>query len=589
MTRRAAAAAAAASMSSSLRTRPSRSSRFARDSSADGQDDTDGGPSAIHNDSDGDSSPRAQRRARITLQRGRNKRKVKDDEDEDEQDDEERAEAGAADEDVNSDAVMSPEDSSRPTDGARSTKSSPVKRGRGRPPKHRAIERLQQNTDDNDTDGDGLAGDETGNMSVTDAGDITRGGDETPIDGENVGVRDYTLINDEYELDADPEGDKKIDPKGNLQDGREFAFHTFTSPYRPDPEVRYCLSIDAAKIGGYRDSFYFYRNNPLLVKINCSEHEKDGLIELGSLSGHLRNRVVTMVAVRNVYKLHGARVIKNGRAVIDDYYEELARKTGRRPGQLVDSASANAPVPARLTERRQEARREMRQRERDHRRPDTFSHGLTDSLGNQLVTTFGDTGESPFERAKSWSTRRQNSLRSEINETTWMMEMARSVRGINAEILAGHAERRRGFPRPYVALDESDDESGDEIDKEPEQNGQAKHVQKQSRHDEPPIGVYEALSNVVHYPVTTQPRLARLERIYDRPLVGKLANGATHDAQAHHTHDSSSHPGKFAVLGGAKVGPGGWGIASIEQRVEMPARCPSPRLRVPAGHSAHER
>lgn len=204
-----------------------------------------------------------------------------------------------------------------------------VKRGRGRPPKRGRGRPSKARTIDDPDDGgesDAPIGDASAFADTTVAGDVSvapeaiatpvNGGGETPAadgDGDEtvpVGVRDYTLRNDELELDGDPEGDKKIDAKGNLLGGRDFGFHTFTSSLRPDPEVRYCLSIDAAKIGGYRDSFYFYRNNPLLIKLNCSDLEKDLLIDGGQLSGHLRNRVVTMVAVRNVFKLHGARVIK---------------------------------------------------------------------------------------------------------------------------------------------------------------------------------------------------------------------------------------------------------------------------------------
>lgn len=85
---------------------------------------------------------------------------------------------------------------------------------------------------------------------------------------------------------------------------------TFKSPYRADPEVVYALSIDAARASGFRDSLYFFRRNPLLIKISCTDREKVMLIEQGRLSGQLRSRNVTMLGCRNVFKLHGAKVVK---------------------------------------------------------------------------------------------------------------------------------------------------------------------------------------------------------------------------------------------------------------------------------------
>lgn len=39
--------------------------------------------------------------------------------------------------------------------------------------------------------------------------------------------------------------------------------------------------------------------------------EKETLIDSGRLSGSLRGRNVTMVAARNVFKMHGARMVKS--------------------------------------------------------------------------------------------------------------------------------------------------------------------------------------------------------------------------------------------------------------------------------------
>jgi chromatin structure-remodeling complex protein RSC7 len=38
--------------------------------------------------------------------------------------------------------------------------------------------------------------------------------------------------------------------------------------------------------------------------------ERQMLIDIGRVTGNLKNRMVTMVSMRNVYKLMGARVVK---------------------------------------------------------------------------------------------------------------------------------------------------------------------------------------------------------------------------------------------------------------------------------------
>lgn len=101
------------------------------------------------------------------------------------------------------------------------------------------------------------------------------------------------------------------EPRGALtRSGRRYKLSTFTSPMRGSTSKRYMLSIDAARAAGFRDSLYFFRRNPLVHKLSCSQVEKDHLIELGKLSTNLKSRAVTMVSARNVYKVMGAAFIK---------------------------------------------------------------------------------------------------------------------------------------------------------------------------------------------------------------------------------------------------------------------------------------
>ena len=78
---------------------------------------------------------------------------------------------------------------------------------------------------------------------------------------------------------------------------------------RKNPNKQYMLSIDAARAAGYRDSLYFFRKNPLIHKIACSQTEKEKLIDLGKLSNNLRSRAITMVSARNVFKMLGAKFV----------------------------------------------------------------------------------------------------------------------------------------------------------------------------------------------------------------------------------------------------------------------------------------
>jgi len=115
---------------------------------------------------------------------------------------------------------------------------------------------------------------------------------------------------DELILPDHEKGDAKIDREGRLQGGREFKFYTFTSDQRSNPNRVYTLTIDVARACGYSDSLAFLRRVPQIMKLACLPVERDMLIEKGRVTGNLKHRMVTMVAVRNIYKLLGAKVIK---------------------------------------------------------------------------------------------------------------------------------------------------------------------------------------------------------------------------------------------------------------------------------------
>ncbi|WP_260827037.1 hypothetical protein, partial [Salmonella enterica] len=70
----------------------------------------------------------------------------------------------------------------------------------------------------------------------------------------------------------------------HLFTGREYKCPVFSLPYREDPERIYALTIDVARAAGYRDSLYFLRKNPEIIKLELEPMEKDMLIEQGRIA-----------------------------------------------------------------------------------------------------------------------------------------------------------------------------------------------------------------------------------------------------------------------------------------------------------------
>jgi chromatin structure-remodeling complex protein RSC7 len=459
----------------------------------------------------------------------------------------------------------------------------PVKRGRGRPPKHgyKKFEFVEEEEDDEEEYADefeGSAAPEDG-----EGGEEYEEGEEilpVPIElNVHIAGKDYVLNNDHVRLPEDETGDGKVDWKGQLLGSRQYKMPIFQSTQRPDPEIWYALSIDTARAVGFRDSFFFYKRNPLLIKLSCTNAEKVKLISSGRLPAHLRTRNVTMLAVRNVFKLFGHRVVLNGQATMDDYYENDAPEQGNLPADTpapeAQQQATAAPTATRTSERKQKELE--RERERYKRRADAFTYASTDLHGNPWFTTFGDAGEAPFERAKAWTARRTNAMRAELNEDNWMLEMARSVRGMNKELLSGRQERLRAFGRPYESI-EAVVENGkndikmavdDDLDNKEEVLGTKRKLPVTA---DLPIGIYEPLTNVPHFPLTLQSQRATIERLYERPVLDHIGDAAA----------STAAKRNLAVLGRNRVGPDAWGVATIEERVELPKKRVASNVRIPS-------
>ncbi|KAI0672302.1 chromatin remodelling complex Rsc7/Swp82 subunit-domain-containing protein [Trametes maxima] len=349
----------------------------------------------------------------------------------------------------------------------------------------------------------------------------------------------YVMDGDEYITEDDPKGDEKIDSNGDLLGGRRFKSQTFVLPNR-HPTRKYMLAIDAARTSGFRDSLYYFRRNPLALKLNATQWEKEHLIEQGKLGSHLKTRSVTLVTARSAFKLHGAKMLIDGRWVVDDYYEDKALEEitakGLKPGDPVgelQDPNALANEAAALAAGTSTGGAQGGKSERS-------GTGLGMYRAGGPTTIFGGSGWGPYSDGPLNAVRKSYLTREGVNEENWMYvaaertieetnEWAR-LRQENLRLAGGiygddaaEVESRRGEKRAAS-------------DAFPE--GSSKR-----RESGLPRGIYEPQTGLVFYRQDTQPTRARWEALSDD---------------------------KRRVLGGSKVGGGAWGLAWVDTVVETP-------------------
>lgn len=142
------------------------------------------------------------------------------------------------------------------------------------------------------------------------------------------------VVNDEIQIDADEEGNGKVDLRGNLTGGREYRVRTFKIIGRD--ERLYMLSTEPARCCGFRDSYLFFTKHPKLYKVLINEDEKKDLIDRDILPSSYKGRNIGVVTARSVFREFGAKIIVGGRRVVDDYKVAEARVEGAVDGQLAD-------------------------------------------------------------------------------------------------------------------------------------------------------------------------------------------------------------------------------------------------------------
>ncbi|SCU92309.1 LAFA_0F09428g1_1 [Lachancea sp. 'fantastica'] len=206
------------------------------------------------------------------------------------------------------------------------------------------------------------------------------------------------VVNDEYTLPDDAEGDTKINRDGDLLGGRQFLVRTFTLSSRG--ERKYMLSTEPARAVGFRDSYLFFQYHSNLYKLTISQDERNDLIHRGIIPYSYRTRTITLVAARGVFKEFGAKIIVDGKNITDDYYAQRLRDEGR----VVEGSYAREP-------------------------PASFRGGA-----NGLA--FSRSGFNPAKNAVDFFDKRNHNIApsSNISSTNWLYQHAAACSRFNSDL-----------------------------------------------------------------------------------------------------------------------------------------------------------
>ncbi|ODQ56002.1 hypothetical protein SAICODRAFT_22434 [Saitoella complicata NRRL Y-17804] len=161
--------------------------------------------------------------------------------------------------------------------------------------------------------------------------------------GPPISMTELSADGDEYlQLEYDSAGEKKITASGELLGGRRYKLKTFH--YGVNNKL-YMLATDVARLFQYRDSYLFFNKNKYLLKVSTTQEDKDEMISRGVIPQNYRSRTISLVTARSIFLHYGARIIEDGRHIIDDYFEERAKENGMTEDDFADPADANMAPP----------------------------------------------------------------------------------------------------------------------------------------------------------------------------------------------------------------------------------------------------
>ena len=295
------------------------------------------------------------------------------------------------------------------------------------------------------------------------------------------------------------------------------------------------LAIDAARSSGFRDSLYYFRRNPLALKLNATQWEKDHLIEAGKLGSHLRTRSVTLITARSAYKLHGAKMILgaylhihsgtllssivDGRWVIDDYNEEKAlaeiTEKGLKPGDYVGDLQETSNIASEAAALNATAAREAGKQDR--------GPGMGIYRAGGPTTIFGGSGWGPYSDGPLNAVRKSLYNREGLNEENWMYVAAQRTLETNDEWKQLRKDALRAWKSAYGdpgdEASQSPKRAADEIDVEDVTDEQKPLPKKRKADPSLPLGVYEPQTGLVLCKFTLGGRLlSGISNIVRRPF-----------------------------------------------------------------------
>lgn len=225
------------------------------------------------------------------------------------------------------------------------------------------LEDMDEDDGDEEVDGDEIEGDEVeGDDDLVDEANTTttvkkpeekkgpkkRGRKKIKFTVLEDGIFDeegnpFNIKDDEVVIDhEDSKGCEKITENGVLLGGRQFRMKTFN--LLGDNPKLFMISTEPARLVGFRDSYLLFKTHRSLFKKVCTNDEKMDLIDRGIIPNSYKGRSVNLVAARSIFREFGAKVIFDGKKVIDDFWEQRAIDNGDIAGDFADPTEAVRPL-----------------------------------------------------------------------------------------------------------------------------------------------------------------------------------------------------------------------------------------------------